>query len=551
MSISMTMRVSLLALTVLSWSLAASAGQAPSPRVLVMPFAVQADTTGPNAALAIRWLGEAASTLLADELAALGYGALPREDRVAVFSRLHLPMSSELTRATMIRVAELIGASEVVYGDVRYGEDVAVRVHTIRLGTGQLLPEVSERAALADIFALFARVGRQVGERLGRPAAASAGAVAPLPLPALENYIKGLMAATPAVQLRFLESALGQAPRDGRILTALWPAYVDQGLHEKALAAASAVPADAPQYRRARFDVALSLIELRRFEAAFKELTALHAQQPASAVSNALGIVELRRGSWPAAAEKAAVYFERAALEGPSEPDYLFNLGYARSLAGDTTGALSWLREAVRHDAADGDAHLVMSAVLASGGRAAEAQRELDLARLLGTALDTVPPTLTHVPPALERLRTGLDDALLATQAFSALARRDQTETAGFYLTRGRSLLDQGRDRDATLDLQRSILSGAVRRRAAPAARAALRARRTVARGDRRVQGGALVPRNGGRAGRAGPRVLRVGRPRRGPARIRPRAGARAGLGGSQGLAAQDRRGRGPKLTDP
>lgn len=455
----MTMRVPVLVLAAaaLTSPVVSAAGQAPSPRVLVMPFAVQTDASGPNAALAIRWLGEAASTLLADELDALGYGALRREDRVAVFSRLHLPMSSELTRATMIRVAELIGASEVVYGDVRYGEDVAVRVHTIRLGTGQLLPEVSERGALADIFGLFARLGRQLGDRLGRPAGAAARAVTPMPLPALENYIKGLMAATPAAQQRFLESALGQAPRDGRILTALWSAYVDQGLHENALASASAVPADAPQYRRARFDVALSLIELRRFEAAIKELTTLHGQQPASALSNALGIVELRRGSLPAAAEKAAEYFERAAHEAPSEPDYLFNLGYVKSLSGDTAGALSWLREAVRRDAADGDAHLVMSAVLAAGGRAAEAQRELDLARLLGTALDTVPATLTRVPPSLERLRTGLDDTLLATPAFSAVAQRDQSETAGFYLTRGRSLVDQGRDRDAMLDLQRSI----------------------------------------------------------------------------------------------
>ena len=35
-----------------------------------------------------------------------------------------------------------------------------------------------------------------------------------------------------------------RAPHDGRILTALWSVYTKQGLHDKALAAASAVPAD-------------------------------------------------------------------------------------------------------------------------------------------------------------------------------------------------------------------------------------------------------------------------------------------------------------------
>lgn len=441
----------------LSWAAAPVARQASVSRILVMPFAVQAETSGQSAALAARWLGEAAATLLADELAAQGYGALPREDRAAVFSRLHLPMSSELTHATMIRVAELIGASEVVYGDVQLGADLAVRAHTLRLDTGQLLPEVNDRGALSDIFALFGRLAGQVGQRTGRPASASAVHMSPMPLPALENYIKGLMAATPAAQQRFLEGAMAQAPRDGRVLTALWSVYADQGLHENALAVASAVPADAPQQRRARFDVALSLIELRRFDGAFKELTALHAQQRSSALSNALGVVELRRGALPAAADKAAFYFERAANEAPSEADYLFNLGYARALAGNTADALSWLRETVRHDAADGDAHLVMGAVLAASGRAAEAQRELDLARLLGTALESVPAALTKVPPSLERLRTGLDDALLATPAFSALTQRDQSETAGFYLARGRSLSDEGRDREAMADLQRSI----------------------------------------------------------------------------------------------
>ncbi len=220
---------------------------------------------------------------------------------------------------------------------------------------------------------------------------------------------------------------------------------------------ASAVPADAPQQRRARFDVALSLIELRRFDGASKELTTLHAQQPSTAVSNALGVMELRRAAPPASAEKAAPYFERATHEAPGETDYLFNLGYAKSLAGDRAGALLWLRETVRYDAADGDAHLVMGAVLASSGRTAEALRELDLARLLGTALETVPATLTRVPPSLERVHARLDDSVLATPALSAPAQRDQSETAEFHLARGRNLVDDGRDREAVAELQRSI----------------------------------------------------------------------------------------------
>lgn len=440
------------------WAVVAPAArQLPAPRVLVMPFVVQTDAASSTPAIAAKWLGEAAATLLADELAVRGFGALPREDRVAVFDRLNLPMSAELTRATMIRVAELIGASEVVFGEVKLGTDLSVRARMIRLDAGRLLPDVSDRAELTNIFPLFARIAGQLGLATGRPASRSQAGVSPMPLIALENYIKGLIAATPAAQQRFLESAMTQAPRDGRVLNALWSVYDDEGLHDKALAAASAVTADSPQYRRARFNVALSLIELKRFDGAARELTALHVQQRAAALSNALGIVELRRAAGAQAAAAAAPFFERAANEAPDEMDYLFNLGYARALGGDTTGALLWLREVVRRNSADGDAHLVMGAVLGGTGRGAEAQRELDLARSLGTQLETVPATLTRIPPAMERIRSRLDDSLLSVRALQAPTPRDQRETAAFHLKTGRTLVEEGRDREAVTEIQRSV----------------------------------------------------------------------------------------------
>ena len=436
---------------------ALAATQSVPARILVMPFSVQAAPTAPGEAGSARWLGEAAASLLADELTASGIGAWPREDRVEVFDRLQVPMTSELARATMIRIGELIGASEIVFGEVRVGESLTVRAHTIRLDTGRQLPDVVETAPHGEMFALFGRVATQIGKHTGRAAAGAVPPPPPMPLAAFENYIKGLMAATPAAQQRFLESAMSVAPRDGRILMALWGVYFDQALHEKALSVASAVPSTSLQHRRARFSVALTLIELKRLDGAYKELGTLYSQRRAAAVSNAIGIVQLRRNAAATGTDSAAFYFERAANEAPGDSDYLFNLGYARALAGDSAGALLWLREAVRHHAADGDAHLVMGAVLGTAGRSAEAQRELDLARLLGTSLDAVPSTLPRVPPSLERMRLTLDDSALGTAALAAPAQRDQSETARFHLDRARTLIGQGRDREAVADLRRSI----------------------------------------------------------------------------------------------
>ena len=72
-------------------------------------------------------------------------------------------------------------------------------------------------------------------------------------------------------------------------------------------------------------------------------------------------------------AGQPAYYFNKAAEADPDDPDYFFNLGYAYWLERDTQAAIYWLREAVRRNPADGDAHFVLGAALSAAGNAAEA----------------------------------------------------------------------------------------------------------------------------------------------------------------------------------
>ncbi len=280
------------------------AAPAPGSRVLVLPFVTDVDpgtAGGPAAAL---WLGEAAAILLAEQLDGVGFLAVPREDRVALFDRLRLPTSATLTRATMIRVGELVGASEVVFGRLRLGASLVARVEAIQLHAGRGLAPIVDEAALA---------------------------------------------------------------------------------------AASAVPADAPESRRARFAAALSLIELRRYDGADLALRALAAERSSAAAWNALGVVALRRT--PAGAgEPPAARFARA-----------------------VAGAVQAVREALRRNMADADAHLVLSTLLQASGRPGEAMRELELGRMLGLAQDP-PPTapLAVVPRGLERITSEPDRSVIA-----------------------------------------------------------------------------------------------------------------------------------------
>jgi tetratricopeptide (TPR) repeat protein len=378
---------------------------------------------------------------------------------VAVFDRLRLPLSAPLSRASLIRVGELVGASEVIFGQLTLGSQLSVRADAVRLDDGRSLAPAEGADRLSEIFALFSRLGGQLARAIGKPPSASPPSRPAIGFPAFESYVKGLVAATPAAEQRFLETAMTLAPHDGRVLLALWRVYADQGAHEKALGAASAVPADAPEFRRARFGAALSLIELRRFDGAAKALSALAAERPSAAVWNALGIVALRRGS-AGVGEASVASFARAVAAEPTTTDYHFNLGYARALGRDSSGAVTALREAVKRDAADGDAHLVLSTLLAATGAAGEAAREFELARVLGTSLEPAPATLpASVPPGLERVTSELEQpAVVALDAaLDWPAAPDPRETAVFFLERGRRLALEQNDRAAVADVRRSI----------------------------------------------------------------------------------------------
>jgi tetratricopeptide (TPR) repeat protein len=426
----------------------------PGSRVLVMPFAADVEAQAPGGAGASRWLGEAAAVLLSEGLANEGVGALTREERIAAFDRLQLPMSAALTRATMIRVAELTGASDLLFGEIDLGDKLRVRIRLIRLGPGSERPAVEDAATLPEIFVLFDRLSRRVADATGRLRPRASRAVTPLPLEAFELYVKGLVAATPAVEQRFLENAMRIAPQDPRIQLELWNVYSAQDMDDKALEAANSVPATSPLYRRARFAVAQSLIALKRYDGAMHELEALHKTEPAAAISNAIGIVQLRRESVEGS-NAATTYFARAVREAPANTTYLFNLGYAHALGSNNTEALASLRETVRLDPTDGDAHLVMSAVL---GRTPEGQRELDLTRLLGASVDpafVVPGG--RVPSGLERVDIDLGASPAARLAPAVPVQRDQQETAAFHLARGKTLVEQRRDTEAIEALRRAI----------------------------------------------------------------------------------------------
>ena len=136
---------------------APSAPPALSNRILVMPF----ENVTRNGR--IFWLAEASAVLLADDLNALGSDAITREERRHAFERLQVPPAAALTDATVIRIAQLVGASQVIVGSLELDNDaLVVRARSIALDAGRVQTSVVERGRVADLFATFERVARRI-----------------------------------------------------------------------------------------------------------------------------------------------------------------------------------------------------------------------------------------------------------------------------------------------------------------------------------------------------------------------------------------------------
>jgi tetratricopeptide (TPR) repeat protein/TolB-like protein len=420
---------------------------------LVMPFA---NTRGEPR---LYWLGEGSAVLLSELLDdGTAASVVPREERLRAFERLQLPASPALSHATVIKVGQLVGATEIVVGSYEQaGDRLTVRARAIKLASGRMTPEIQESGPLTELVAIYSRVAAAVRGR--SPVQPKDDALLSSPS-AFEAYVKGLVAETSSTQSSFLAQALKLSGGDARVRLAQWDVFNDQGEYQRAFDVANAVPATSKWARVASFAAAVSLMQLKRYDEAFGILKGLQTAQRSAVVLNAMGVVQLRRGA-TSAPGRATYFFSQATEIDPGEADYFFNLGYAYWIDRDPQAAIYWLREAVRREPTDGEAHWMLGTVLQQTGAVLEATRERELGRKLSpstTRWDARSQGADAAPRGLERLKNRLERAgarvdSLLTQS----GQRDQASLAAFHLDAGRRAFEREADRAAEQELRRAL----------------------------------------------------------------------------------------------
>jgi tetratricopeptide (TPR) repeat protein len=290
----------------------------------------------------VNWVGESIAETLRSELNSAGQIAVSREETEEGMLRLSLRPGAPFTKATLIKLAQKLGAERVIYGsydihlptgetELRKGA-IEIISHSIDLGKARDGDEITESGNLSELsrleehlsfqYAVVLQPGKWTAEQFVAP-------VKLIRLDAKESYIRGLLATGPEQKLKWLQQAVTLEPGYGSAAFELGKLYLTRKDFKPAQEWLGKVPATHPDYSGARFRMGLAAYEGADYRAAATYFREVSTTVPLSEVFNNLGSAESRLNQ-PGAVED----LKKAAEGDPNDQVYSYNLALALYKAG-------------------------------------------------------------------------------------------------------------------------------------------------------------------------------------------------------------------------
>jgi tetratricopeptide (TPR) repeat protein len=326
--------------------------------VVVLPFENQSRAPG------LDWVGESFPETIGSRFTQAGMLVVERKDRQYAPERAGVPAGTRVSRATLFRLAEEMDADYAVLGSYTFdGRTFTARAQLMDRKRLRLMPEAVESGALTQLLeiqsALAWNLLRQLELVPNTPKNTFVNAAAGVRLDALENYVRGVIAANRADKLKFLREAVRLSPAYAEAQFQLGKTLFEANDYDPAIPALSKVQAESLLYGEAQFYAGLANYYIGRYEAAENAFKAVVERVPLIEVYNNLGVMAARRG------KDARQYFLRAAQADTRDADYRFNFGVALYRAGDGQGAQRQLKDAVGLRPQDAEAKALLEQVSA------------------------------------------------------------------------------------------------------------------------------------------------------------------------------------------
>lgn len=350
----------------------------PSQEGIFLVFPFENISTNPR----LEWIGEGLEELTIQRLSAAGQQVYTHAGRLNEMDLYGLPASANLSRATMLHIAQELDADYVVFGKFTSdGQNLTVEARLLRVSPVGLLPWVREGGAVNALM----DVHQRLTWRLLRTADANfpsslsefSALQRPLSFAAFEQYIHGLLASDDEGRLRALKEAARLQPDWPDPAFAIGEVYAQRNDCNSALSWFAKVPAGHPQSVEAVFATGVCRLREGQPERAEEVFALLQEDLHRNLVSGAdlpeilnnLGIARARQENLPA----AITVISRASDIDPDRDDYPFNLGLLALQQKDYARAETQFSEAVRREPENAEDRDFLIYSLEKQGKKAEA----------------------------------------------------------------------------------------------------------------------------------------------------------------------------------
>ena len=331
-----------------------------SRTILVLPFSNASESAQ------LDWVGEGISESIRESLAAAGLFVLEREERHEGLRRLAIRENAPISRATALRMGQVLDADLLVFGEFAIAAEpnsrgyLKVSAQVIDLEKMTRVVEVLQGARIEEL----ARLQHELAFRV-------LGAVAPeitptreaftqrtpaIKLEALEYFVRGLVADTVEERQRQFAAAIRMDPQYSQARFALGRLQYERRSFREAADSLERIPASDAHYADSVFLRGLAYLnagDAARAAAAFGKALEI---APLGEVHNNLGVAWSRQNDLNRAAEQ----FEQAHEGDANDPDYRFNLAYVMWRQGKTAECLTHLQMALERVPGDNEARELM-----------------------------------------------------------------------------------------------------------------------------------------------------------------------------------------------
>jgi tetratricopeptide (TPR) repeat protein len=326
--------------------------------VLVLPF----DNHSGNGSL--NWIGDSFPDTLNKRLTSAGFLTISHDDRQFAYDHLGLPADFRPTRATTIRIAEQLDANYVVMGsytvvpglgsggaNTRNIGRIAIQARVLSIDALRLSGAIEDSAELTRLFdaenAIAWKVARSLDPKLAVSEPTFLAAPGAVPLPAFEDYIRGINATSGDERLKRLKNAVSQVPNYPAALLELGKEQYAQRDFEGAAATLAKVPKTDQLALEANFYLGLAEFNSANYAGAQAAFSFVASRLPLPEVVNNEGVAVSRQG------KDSVDLFRKASEADPSDEDYHYNLALAMFRRGDTVGATREAEAALKLKPAD------------------------------------------------------------------------------------------------------------------------------------------------------------------------------------------------------